>query len=377
MLTPGDMPWDVFPLDTWARLHKRIATQLGVGALRPGAAAGYMPLRQELARRLGDTLGRSIDAAHILILPSRAAALRLVAGALLDDAREAWVESPGDSLHRAAILGAIGTPIGFRADPTNIQVALARGVVHTARFALVSLGASTPIGARFCNARRAALHHWASGVDGWFVEDDLGGNLLLDPTITAAGSHPRSVLVGSFGKIAAPGIDLAYVVAPPAVAEQLLAELMLSGNDTLTLHQAVLHGFITSGALDAHLDRLRREATVRFDAFCSGITRYLEPGRSLRADALTFTATIDLEHAAAERELVASCRVAGFGVMRLSDFCDPALPSFGLVLGFGGASAARLETEAARLGMLLRARAVAEKRADRSAPAHMNAFAAE
>jgi DNA-binding transcriptional MocR family regulator len=96
---------------------------------------------------------------------------------------------------------------------------------------------------------------------------------------------------------------------------------------------------------------------VRFDAFRIGISRYLEPSRVLRGDALTFTATITLDNAATERVLVAACRKAGFGAMALSDFCDPALPSFGLVLGFGGANAARLETEAARLGLLLRAQA--------------------
>src|SRR4051812_29328106 len=144
MLTPGDMPWDIFPLDGWTRLHKRVALQLGPSALRASPLAGSAPLRQELGRRLTETLGRPIDAAQILILPSRAAALRLVAGTLLEGAREAWVESPGDITHRAAIIAAIGRPIGFRADPTNIQVALGRGAAHTARFAIVSLGPSNP-----------------------------------------------------------------------------------------------------------------------------------------------------------------------------------------------------------------------------------------
>ncbi len=74
MLTPGEMPWDIFPLDVWTPLHKRTALQLGAGGTRRlGAAA------PRTCQRLTVTLGRDVDADHVLILPSRAAALRLVA----------------------------------------------------------------------------------------------------------------------------------------------------------------------------------------------------------------------------------------------------------------------------------------------------------
>jgi GntR family transcriptional regulator/MocR family aminotransferase len=363
MLTPGEMPWDVFPLDGWTSLHRRIAVQLGAEALRAGDPAGWPKLKCELARRLTVTLDRDVAAAEILVLPSRQTALRLVARALLVPESQAWVESPGDPVHRAAILAAAGTPVGMRTDAAGIQLAPVRDAGQDARFAIVSAGASMPIGARLGRARRAALHHWAGEVDGWFVEDDLGGNLLLDPAIGAVGSHPRSVLVGSFGKLAAPGIGLAYVVAAPQMAERLLAEAALSGWETSILHQAVLHGFFTCGALDAHVERLRREAVARCDAFRRGITRYLEPGHAMHVSALSFAATIEFDDGATERALLKRCRGAGFAARGLSDFSDPALPRFGLVVGLAGASPVRLETEAARLGLLLRARPAAARAA--------------
>jgi GntR family transcriptional regulator / MocR family aminotransferase len=360
-LAPGEAPWDVFPIGAWSRLHERVAMQLGTGALRAGHPAGWAPLRRVLAGRLSPLLGREVSWPQILILPSRRAALRLVVGTLLDIGGQVWTESPGDPAHRAAVLAANGRAVGLPIDQAGLHVPLGRDVAPSARLAIASLGASIPIGARLTNARRAALDAWAGEVGGWFIEDDLGGNLLLDPAIDAAGPHTRRVLVGSLGKLAAPGVDLAYIVAPAALADRLFAELVLAGHETSTLHQAAMHAFLTTGAFDLHMQRLRMEAEARFEAFWNGISRHLGSTRALRADALAFTATIDLATPAAEQAMLARCRAAGFGAMGLSGFADPAMPSSGLVIGFGGCNAARLEIEATRLGLLLRAQQAEER----------------
>jgi GntR family transcriptional regulator/MocR family aminotransferase len=323
--------------------------------LRPGHPAGWTPLRRALATRLTTALAIPVAWQHVLVLPSRGAALRLVAGTLLEIGGQAWIESPGDPAHRAAIVAANGRPVGLPVDQAGMHVALGRELAPSARLAITSLGASIPVGARLSATRRAALNEWAAGVGGWFVEDDHGGNLLLDPVLDVSGPRSRNIIIGSFGKLAAPGVDLAYVLAPSALAQRLFAELVLAGHETSTLHQAAMHAFLVTGAFDLHVERLRMEASARFETFWHGVSRYLGSTRALRADALSFTAAIDLSGPTAEQAVLARCRAAGFGAMGLSGFCDPSAVNSGLVVGFGGASVARLEIEAARLGLLLRA----------------------
>ncbi|MDB5367366.1 MAG: hypothetical protein JWM77_3293, partial [Rhodospirillales bacterium] len=117
------------------------------------------------------------------------------------------------------------------------------------------------------------------------------------------------------------------------------------GYATPTLHQAALDALFAHGAFDLHVDRLRIEAPARLDAFRRGIAS------DVHADALAFTGTIELDGFAAEQVLLPRCQAAGFGVMGLSRYDDS---RGGLVVGFAGAPAARIETEAARLGALLR-----------------------
>jgi DNA-binding transcriptional MocR family regulator len=117
----------------------------------------------------------------------------------------------------------------------------------------------------------------------WIVEDDPYGELRftgdpVPPIASLDAAADRTVLLGSFSKIMAPGMRLGWLRAPAALRRACVIAKQAADLHTSTVDQAAAARYLADNDLDTHLARLRTAYRARRDALLDGLPSALPHG---------------------------------------------------------------------------------------------------
>ncbi len=243
-------------------------------------------------------------------------------------------------------LAAIGIPV----DGDGLVVG------HLAEHAAISAVAVAPAhqyptGSVLAPTRRAALVSWARERGALIFEDDYDAEYRYDrePIGALHGLAPELVVYGgSTSKSLAPGVRLAWLVAPPALVAPLAALQRRRGGMPAALQQLALADFISAGELDRHLRRQRRRYRRQRDALLAALADALPDARPQGAAAGLFV-VLRLPPGTDERALRAAARAAGIAL-------DPApeLEPPSIVVGYANLPEAAIVPAVAALARAIR-----------------------
>ena len=266
-LRPGSPDLTSFPRQAWVAALRRALRDAPPSVLGYGDPRGDPDLRATLARYLGRSRGVSATGDRVLMVNGFNQGLWIWARALARlGHRHIAVEEPTLPLARQLFCHA-----GFHVHPVavdedGLQV---DALDQTPAAAVVVAPAHQfPAGSVLHPARRAALVRWAERRDGAIVEDDYDGEFRYDRASVGAlqGLHPDRVLyAGTASKSLAPGLRLAWVVAPAPLLAALTEERALVERESPALDQLALRELIESGTYDRHLRRMRQVYRHRRD----------------------------------------------------------------------------------------------------------------
>ncbi|MET7441741.1 PLP-dependent aminotransferase family protein, partial [Streptomyces sp. NPDC005568] len=140
-----------------------------------------------------------------------------------------------------------------------------------------------PTGRTLPAGRRAAVAAVAARRGLWIVEDDPYGELRFEgervPWIASyEGAGDRTVLLGSFSKVMAPGMRLGWMRAPAALRRACTVAKQAADLHTPTVNQLAAARYLADRDLDAHVARVAAEYGRRRDAMLAGIADALPEG---------------------------------------------------------------------------------------------------
>ncbi|NLX44206.1 MAG: PLP-dependent aminotransferase family protein, partial [Chloroflexi bacterium] len=154
-----------------------------------------------------------------------------------------------------------------------------------------------PTGITMSLERRERIVALASEAGVPIVEDDPYGRLRFRgeglPTLASidnarnAGDANRATVLylGTFSKTLAPGLRLAWVVAPEEIAHKLVMAKQGVDLHTSGLSQMIAYEFLRRGWLDPQVERIRQTYAARCEAMCEAIDAYFPAGaRYVRPD---------------------------------------------------------------------------------------------
>jgi GntR family transcriptional regulator/MocR family aminotransferase len=203
--------------------------------------------------------------------------------------------------------------------------------------------------------RRLQLLAWAARAGAVIVEDDYDSEFRFHGRPLAAlqglDDAGRVVYVGTFNKLMFPALRLAYLVAPPDLAERFVAARALVDGHTSTLPQAALADFIREGHLGTHLRHMRtvyeerRQALVDAVASLDGRLTLGPIDGGMHACAYLAAGADDVAIALAARRIGIELRP----LSRL--YLGSSRPGF--ILGFAAARPAEIRAAVERLARLL------------------------
>ena len=214
-----------FPTEEVTRLSNEILTEDPVAALVYGVSEGYQPLRDTVKRWLKERENVGTDDDVVIITAGGTQVMDLSTRILVSEGDTVICEEPSfvGSLNcfRSHGLQLVGVPID--ADGMNIEKLEEAIQAHPeAKFIYTIPNFQNPGGTTLSLEKRQKMLQLARDNDLVIIEDNPYGNLRVAgedvPAIKSMDTDGTVIYAGSFSKILAPGIRVAYAVVPKAMA---------------------------------------------------------------------------------------------------------------------------------------------------------------
>jgi 2-aminoadipate transaminase len=270
---------EVFPVQKFQEACNYVLENLGPKALQYGATEGYSPLREMIARHTG-RYSVQVTADNIMITSGSQQALDFIGRLFLNRGDYIVVESP-------TYLGALQAWNAYGAQyisvPSDENGMIVDELEHALRigpkFIYVLPNFQNPSGTTMSLERRKKLIEIADRYGVPIIEDDPYGQLRYDgdhlPSVVSLDSQYRNenngqysgnvIYMSTFSKLLAPGLRLAWVIAPPEVIRRLVMMKQAADLHTSTFIQIVAHEVAKGGFLDEHVKVIRATYKERRD----------------------------------------------------------------------------------------------------------------
>lgn len=285
----GGMPApDVFPIEQFKEACLRVLDNNGPASLQYGSTDGYTPLREMIARHSA-RYGISVNSDNILITSGSQQALDLLGKIFINRGDRILVESPTyiGALQAWNAYGAEFVPVPLD-EHGMVTSQLEDRLRAGPKFIYVLPNFQNPTGATLAYDRRLKLIELADRYGVPIIEDDPYGQLRFEgenlPAIEVLDSQTRAqnecysgnvIYLSTFSKTLAPGIRLAWVVAPPEVIRKLIQAKQGADLHTSTFNQIVAFEVAHGGFLDEHVKLIRKVYKERRDVMMDSLSEHM------------------------------------------------------------------------------------------------------
>jgi len=272
-----------FPVRLWRRV---IGHQLRHPFSSPRDAAGYAPLRHEIASFVARSRAVACTPDQVLVVNGSQQAIDLCARLLVDPGDHVAVENPGYPAARELFVahGARVRAVPVAADGLSVA-ALGRDT----RLVYATPAHQFPTGVSMSLPRRLDLIEWAGTRGAVILEDDYDSVYRYSSApLPALQSFARGVAViymGTFSNVMFPALRLGYLVLPPELVGVFTEAKRLSDRGAAMLEQAALTEFMREGHLERHIRRMTRIYRRRRDALVDALTHAFGTRAHITGDA--------------------------------------------------------------------------------------------
>ncbi len=279
---------DVFPVQRFEEACHKVLSEQGSQALQYGTTEGYQPLRDMIAHNMS-RYGIVASADNVLITSGSQQALDLIGKLLINRGDRILVEAPTylGALQAFNVYGAqyVSVPVDDDGLITEqLDISLRTGP----KFMYVLPNFQNPAGVTLSEGRRHQLILLADKYGIPIIEDDPYGQLRYEgdhiaPLVVLDRENLRRdngftlgnvIYLSTFSKTLAPGIRLAWIVAPEDVIIKLVQLKQAADLHTSTFNQHVAYEVAKDGFLDQHVKLIRQVYRERRDTMLQALHEY-------------------------------------------------------------------------------------------------------
>lgn len=287
----GSPATEAFPCEEVKRISAEILEENPVSALVYGVSEGYEPLRKTVKKWLYERENIGTDDDSVIITAGGTQVMDITTRVLASEGDTVICEDPSfiGSLNcfRSHGCNLVGVPIDD--DGMNID-ALEEAINQNpnAKFIYTIPNFQNPGGTTLSLEKRKRMYRLALENNLVILEDDPYGNLRVEgeavPSIKSMDTEGIVVYAGSFSKILAPGIRVAYAVVPSKIAPAFTIGKQVSDVHTGVLNQMIVSRWFDEYDVNAHIDEIkkiyRRKLNLMcscLDEHCKGFISYVRP----------------------------------------------------------------------------------------------------
>jgi len=287
---------EVFPVEEIQAAADKVLRAQGKTALQYAATEGYLPLRELLVRHMG-RYGIRAKPANVMITSGSQQGLDLIGKLFINAGDRILTESP-------TYLGALQAWSAYQADYLTVPIddagldvgRLEAQLRGGPKFLYILPNFQNPAGVTLGLERRRRLVELANHYGAPIVEDDPYGQLRYEgehlPSLVQIDAEFHGCADGeceftgnvlylsTLSKTLAPGLRVAWVVAPESVIKRLVQMKQGADLHSSTFCQMVAYEVAKDGFLDRHVRRIRSVYGERRNAMLQACERHLPQGVS-------------------------------------------------------------------------------------------------
>lgn len=288
----GGMPApEVFPIEEFREACDKVLRDQGAQALQYGPTDGYLPLREMIARYTA-RFGIEVTPENILITSGSQQALDLVGKIFINRGDRILVECP-TYLGALQAWNAYGAEyVAVPSDNNGIVISeLEKALRYGPKFIYSLPNFQNPTGVTYSLERREKLVELADRYGVPIIEDDPYGQLRFEgenlPSIAYLDNQRRAkngtysgnvIYLSTFSKTLAPGMRLAWVIAPPEVITKMVQTKQGTDLQTPTFNQIVAYEVAKNGFIDKHVLTIREVYLERRDIMLEELSKNMPEG---------------------------------------------------------------------------------------------------
>jgi len=283
---------EVFPIEKFKEAADVVLTEMGESALQYGTTEGYTPLREMIARNAAK-YGIQISSDNVLITSGSQQALDLLGRIFINRGDRVLVESPTylGAIQAWNAYGVKYVTIPFDDDGMRTDLLESR-LRMGLKFIYVLPNFQNPTGVTLSRERRKQLVDMADAYGVPIVEDDPYGQLRYEgehiPPVVVLDDEMRAkevpvysgnvIYTSTFSKILAPGLRLAWVVAPSEVIKKLVQAKQGCDLHTSTFTQYLAYQVANNPWMKTHICTIRKTYKERRDVMIKALEKYMPEG---------------------------------------------------------------------------------------------------
>lgn len=271
----GSPAVDAFPCEEVKRVSAEILEENPVSALVYGVSEGYEPLRQTVREWLKKRNNIGTDDDTIIITAGGTQVMDITTRIMTDKGDTIICEEPSfiGSLNAFRSHGCKLKGVPIDSDGMNIdELEKAIKECPDAKFIYTIPNFQNPGGTTLSLEKRKAMYRLAKKNGLLILEDDPYGNLRVDgedvPSIKSLDTDGIVIYAGSFSKILAPGIRVAYAVVPNYLAQAFTIGKQVSDVHTGVLNQMIVERWFEEYDVDAHIEEIRKIYRKKLNLMC-------------------------------------------------------------------------------------------------------------
>jgi 2-aminoadipate transaminase len=272
-----------FPNEELAAASDAVLRRDGAGVLQYSMSEGYPPLREWIVARYKQRFGVEIPLNQVIITSGSQQGLDLIGKVFIEEGQAVAIERPGyqGMIHALSVYQPRFVGVTLNDDGLDIDD-LARVLqAEQPKLLFTCPNYQNPSGITYTAANRAAVAEVIARHNTMLIEDDpyseLGFTNKHAPTFHAL-LPEQCVALGSFSKIAAPGMRLGWLIAPKSVMERFVIAKQATDMHTSNFSQRVLHEYLMTNPIDAHIERIQGGYAAQCAAMLRAIEKYFPPG---------------------------------------------------------------------------------------------------
>lgn len=277
----GSPAVEAFPCEEVKTISNEILSENPVSALVYGVSEGFEPLRIQVKEWLGRRENTVSDDDEIIITSGGTQVMDIATRVLASEGDTVICEDPSfiGSLNCFRSHGCKLAGVPIDADGMNIE-ALEKVIKSTpnAKFIYTIPNFQNPGGTTLGLEKRKKMYALAKENNLVIVEDNPYGNLRVEgedvPAIKSMDTEGIVIYAGSFSKILAPGIRVAYAVVPKKIAGAFTIGKQVSDVHTGVLNQMIVSRWFDEYDVDEHIENIRKIYRRKLNLMCDCLDEY-------------------------------------------------------------------------------------------------------
>ena len=346
-----------FPIQEWRKLiarHFHSSTEL---LNYFPDAAGYFPLRQEIANYLMRSRAVRCTPEQVIIVNGSQQALNLITRTLLNPRDGVAVEEPGYLGARSCFQAQMAQILAIPVDSVGLNVEALNKCDRDLKLVYVTPSHQFPTGVTMSLSRRIALLQWAQKTNTIIIEDDYDSEYRYElqpiPALQGMDRANSVIYIGTFSKIMFPALRIGYLVVPPDLIPVVKKAKWLCDRFSPILEQYVLTDWIRLGHFERHIRRMRQLYNLRRQALIAAFKKYFGERVTILGENAGIHLMVKIESVFLDETIIQKAAAAGIGLVSAREYYLQPQNKSEFIFGYGQLEETEIDRGISELARIL------------------------